>query len=78
MPETVLTKEQLTKMNQNHCWELKKIRKMNEAQFQAFRKNFSVGCLEKITKREAEELLTSMLAINLQIQEDLSMKAAQG
>jgi hypothetical protein len=71
MPEPELTVEQLEKMNKTHRSELSKIRKMNERQFQAFKKNFSVGCLENITKVEAEELLSSMLVLNLKIKEEI-------
>jgi len=71
-----LTKEQLDKINRNHRWELKKIKAMSEAQFQVFKRNFSVGNLENITKIEAEELLTSMLALNLKIQDDLRQRSA--
>jgi hypothetical protein len=44
---------------------------MSEAQFQAFKKNFSFGHLENITKAEAHELLTSMLALNLSLLDDV-------
>ena len=63
---------QLQKANKIHRTELKKIRRMTERQFQAFRKNFSVGCLEKISKAEAEELLVSMLTLNLRIQSEIT------
>lgn len=66
-----LSLEQLKKMNRLHRLELRKISKMSEAQFQAFKKNFSVGHLENITKTEAYELLTSMLALNLSLLDDL-------
>ncbi len=69
--ETPVTLEQLEKMNRMHRAELRKIKKMSETQFQVFKKNFSVGQLEKITKIEAEELLTSMLALNIQIQSEI-------
>jgi hypothetical protein len=44
---------------------------MNEAQFQVFKKNFSFGQLEDITRAEAYELLTSMLALNLSLLDDI-------
>jgi hypothetical protein len=44
---------------------------MSEAQFQVFRRNFSFGQLENITRAEAYSLLTSMLALNLQLLSDL-------
>lgn len=70
--EIRVTREQLEKMNRLHRRELRQIRNMSEAQFQIFRKNFSFGHLEKITKAEAHELLMSMLALNLQLLGDIS------
>lgn len=72
--EPQVSLDQLDRMNKNHRSELKKIRKMSEAQFQAFKKNFSVGCLENITKIEAEQILTSMLTLNLKIKNELAGK----
>ncbi len=69
--EVTLTREQLEKMNQLHRRELRQIKNMSEAQFQAFRRNFSFGQLENITRAEAHALLTSMLALNLQLLADL-------
>ena len=69
--EVRLTREQLEKMNQLHRRELRQIKNMSEAQFQVFRKNFSFGHLENITRAEAHALLTSMLALNLQLLADL-------
>ncbi|MBI3038075.1 hypothetical protein HYY75_03340 [bacterium] len=74
MAEICVSVEQLERMNKIHRLELRKIRKMNERQFQTFKKNFSFGHLEKITKIEAEELLTSMLTLNLKMQSELSGK----
>jgi hypothetical protein len=70
--EVKLTREQLEKMNRLHRRELRQIKNMSEAQFQIFRKNFSFGHLENITRAEAHSLLTSMLALNLQLLADLS------
>ncbi|MBU1109599.1 MAG: hypothetical protein KKB51_23150 [Candidatus Riflebacteria bacterium] len=67
-----LTREQLEKMNRLHRRELRQIKNMSEAQFQAFRKNFSFGHLENITRAEAHTLLTSMLTLNLQLLSDLA------
>jgi len=44
---------------------------MSESQFNGFKNNFTFGCLEKLTRQEAIELLTSMLALNLQIQSEI-------
>lgn len=70
-PEKQLTREQLETMNKLHRRELRQIKHMSEAQFQVFRRNFSFGHLEKITRAEAHELLTSMLALNLQLLNDI-------
>lgn len=71
MDEPVLTRDQLERINRQHRLELRQIRRMNEHQFQAFKKNFTVGLLDTITKSEAEELLVSMLALNISMQNDL-------
>ncbi len=72
MDEPVLTRDQLEKINRQHRLELRQIRRMNEQQFQAFKKNFTVGLLDNITRVEAEELLVSMLALNISMQNDLN------
>lgn len=64
----VVTKLQLEKMNKIHRRELRQIRAMSENQFLAFKFNFSFGHLENITKAEAEELLISMITLNLELQ----------
>lgn len=66
-----LTRDQLEKMNKLHRLELRQIKKMTEAQFQVFKKNFSFGQLDNITRSEAYELLTSMLALNLSLLDDI-------
>ena len=65
---TKLTKEQLEKANKLHRKELKQIDLMTDQQFQIFKRNISVGCLEGITKSEAKALLMSMLTVNLNLQ----------
>lgn len=69
-----ITREQLEKINKRHCHELRLMRKMSEVQFQAFRQNLSVGVLDNITRDEAISLVSSMLALNLQIQQDIGNK----
>lgn len=66
-----LTRVQLETMNRMHRRELRQIKNMTEQQFQAFRRNFSFGHLDRITRAEAHELLMSMLALNLQLLEDV-------
>lgn len=68
-----LTRAQLETMNRMHRRELRQIKNMTEQQFQAFRRNFSFGHLDKITRAEAHELLMSMLALNLQLLEDVKI-----
>lgn len=63
--------ENLQKANQLHKKELRQLDKMTEAQFQIFKKNFSIGELEGITKVEAKRLIMSMLTINLKLQEEV-------
>jgi hypothetical protein len=69
-----LTRQQLEKMNRLHRLELRQIKNMTEEQFQVFKRNFSFGHLENITKVEAYELLTSMLALNLNLLEDVKLE----
>lgn len=70
-PEIKLSREQLDTMNKLHRRELRQIKNMSEAQFQAFRRNFSFGELKDMTRVEAQQLLMSMLALNLQLLGDL-------
>ncbi len=70
-PEIKLSREQLETMNKLHRRELRQIKNMSEAQFQVFRRNFSFGQLENMTRAEAQQLLMSMLALNLQLLGDL-------
>lgn len=70
-PEIKLSREQLETMNKLHRRELRQIKNMSEAQFQVFRRNFSFGQLENMTRAEAQQLLMSMLALNLQLLSDL-------
>lgn len=68
-----LTRAQLETMNRMHRRELRQIKNMTEQQFQIFKRNFSFGHLDKITRAEAHELLMSMLALNLQLLEDVKI-----
>jgi hypothetical protein len=52
-----------------HKKELKLIRNMSDAQFENFRKNFSIGQLEDISRGEAIALLSNMIGTNLRMQE---------
>lgn len=66
-----ITREQLEKMNKRHCRELRLLHSMSEKQFQAFRQNLSVGVLDNMTRDEAIGLVSSMLALNLRLQQDI-------
>ncbi len=71
-PEEIkLTRRQLETMNKLHRLELRQLRHMSEAQFQVFRRNFSFGQLDDMSRAEAQQLLMSMLALNLQLLGDL-------
>ena len=61
--------EMLNSALNNHKRELKLIKKMSEAQFQVFKKNFNIGILPDITKGEAIALISNMIGTNLRMQE---------
>ncbi|GAB1353106.1 MAG TPA: hypothetical protein PLK28_17435 [Candidatus Rifleibacterium sp.] len=69
--EVKVSREQLETMNRLHRRELRQLRHMSEAQFQVFRRNFSFGQLDNMTRAEAQQLLMSMLALSLQLLNDL-------
>ncbi|MDD3001178.1 MAG: hypothetical protein PHF29_05430 [Candidatus Riflebacteria bacterium] len=73
-----VTRSQLIEMNKLHRKELRQIEKMSESQFQAFKKNFSFGTLENITKDEAHSLLMSMLTVNLKLQNETENEEVPG
>lgn len=62
--------ETLEKALAQHRRELARIRKMTDAQFQAFRTNFAIGAIE-IERAEACELLSTMIGTNLRMQDIL-------
>lgn len=66
-----VTREQLERMNKLHCRELRLLHRMSEHQFQVFRQNLSVGVLDNMTRDEAIGLVSSMLALNLRIRQDI-------
>lgn len=72
-----ITREQLEKMNKLHRRELRQIKNMSEAQFQTFKYNFSFGKLVDITRAEAYQLLTSMLALNLRLLDDIHKESPE-
>jgi hypothetical protein len=63
--------ENLQRAKKLHQKELRQLDLMTEAQFQAFKKNFSIGELEGITRSEAKRLIMSMLTVNLKLQEEV-------
>ena len=76
-PSQRITREQLEIINSSHRRELRQIKNMNEVQFQVFKSNFSFGHLEGITKIEAHELLVSMIALNLKLQDEIEATPPQ-
>ncbi len=68
--EKELTMEDLKKALNFHKHELKMIKLMNEAQYRAFRSNFSVGYAEP-SRIRAIAVLESMIGLNLRMQQDL-------
>jgi len=68
-----VTLEQLEKMNKRHCRELRLLHGMSEKQFQTFRQNLSVGALDDMSRDEAIGLVSSMLALNLRIRQDIGI-----
>lgn len=71
--EKELTLEDLKNALAFHKRELKLIRMMNEAQYKAFRVNFSVGYSEP-SKLRAISVLESMIGLNLKMQEEMRKK----
>jgi len=67
--------QQLKLMHKQHVKELKLLRKMTDKQFKTFKKNFSIGLLdENITRNEAISIISSMLALNLRLQNELKKR----
>lgn len=67
--ERTLSLEDLRQARVLHLKELRLLERMSDAQFDAFRLNFSLAQADPaITRKKAIELLRSMLATNLMLQ----------
>ena len=66
-----LTLEELEESRDEHVRELKRIEKMSDAQFEAFKRNFTLGFLDpSIRRMEAIEILRSMICTNINLQQE--------
>ena len=69
MPEPKLSRDDLEKTRRQHLRDLRLIEKMSDEQFEGFKRNFSLGvCDPRIRRREAVEVLKSMIMTNLTLQ----------
>lgn len=69
MPEAKLSRDDLEKTRRQHLRDLRLIEKMSDDQFEGFKRNFSLGvCDPRIRRREAIEVLKSMIMTNLTLQ----------
>jgi len=69
--QPVLTVEELKESVEDHVRELKRIEKMTDNQFEAFKRNFSLGFLDpSISRAEAIEVLKSMISTNITLQQE--------
>lgn len=69
MPEAKLSRDDLEKNRRQHLRDLRLIERMADDQFEGFKRNFSLGvCDPRIRRREAIEVLKSMIRTNLTLQ----------
>lgn len=79
MPEATLSPDELEKARRQHIRDLRIIERMSDDQFEGFKKNFSLGvCDPRIRRREAIEVLKSMIMTNLTLQRQRDPKPSQG
>lgn len=79
MPESTLSPDDLEKARRQHIRDLRIIERMSDDQFEGFKKNFSLGvCDPRIRRREAIEVLKSMIMTNLTLQRQRDPKPSQG
>ena len=65
------TLEDLERCRKEHARELKRLERMSDAQFEAFKRNFELGRLDPdITRLQAIDVLRSMLRTNLSLQQE--------
>jgi hypothetical protein len=80
MPEKVnVSLEDLERAKRSHLRELRLIERMTDAQFIAFRRNFSIALADpQITRARAIALLKDMIATNLTLQEKRRTSEGEG
>lgn len=79
MSEATLSPDELEKARRQHIRDLRIIERMSDDQFEGFKKNFSLGvCDPRIRRREAIEVLKSMIMTNLTLQRQRDPKPSQG
>lgn len=68
-PEPTL--EELEACRKEHARDLRRLEKMTDEQFEGFKRNFELGLLDPtITRREAIDILRSMICTNLTLQQE--------
>jgi len=66
-----VTIEELERTRKQHARELRQLEKMTDEQFVAFKRNFDLGKLDPtLTRREAIDILRSMICTNLSLQQE--------
>lgn len=79
MPDPILSSDELEKARRQHIRDLRIIGRMSDDQFEGFKKNFSLGvCDPHIRRREAMEVLRSMIMTNLTLQRQRAPRTTQG
>ena len=79
IPDPILSADELEKARRQHIRDLRIIERMSDEQFEGFKKNFSLGvCDPRIRRREAIEVLKSMIMTNLTLQRQREPKPSQG
>ena len=77
MADGILSGDELERSRKQHIRDLRIIEKMSDDQFEAFKKNFSLGvCDPRIRRREAVDVLKSMIMTNLTLQRQRQEKTA--
>jgi len=62
---------ELERFRRDHVRELKRLERMSDEQFEAFKRNFELGRMDPtISRLEAMEVLRSMICTNLSLQQD--------
>ena len=70
-PRAEPSMEDLERFRRDHVRELKRLERMSDEQFEAFKRNFELGRLDpNISRKEAIEVLRSMICTNLSLQQE--------